>query len=388
MSWDDTVRARNEATHDVGRWRTVRTLADGALNTKLLDAASDDAHDVVVFATNDYLGLSQHPAVRQGALDAIQRFGAGAGASRLVVGGRPIHDELETAIAESAGTDAALLFPTGFAANMGLIGTLATCGDVTVHSDELNHASIIDGARLAHAEVSVFRHLDLDHLEANLATHRDRRNVVVTDSVFSMDGDLAPIDALVDLCARHDAFLLLDEAHAVLSPYATWCADRQRGASVAVVGTLSKTIGALGGYVAGSRDLIDLCINTARSFIFTTAPSPANCGAALAAFDLLHGPEGAELTARLRANVERLSPGNPSPIIPVIVGGEADAVAASRALLDRGLLVPAIRPPTVAPDTSRLRVALSALHRPEDVDRLRDALDDLGLIHSLATSHG
>ena len=370
-SLGDAVRARNRAIADAGRWRSMRSLADGSVRTRL-----EDGSPVVHFASNDYLGLSQHPDVVAAAHRALDTYGTGAGASRLIVGHRPVHQELEAALAAWKGTGSALVFPTGFAANLGVLGALVGAGgrhDTVVFSDELNHASIIDGIRAARAHACVYPHLDLDRLADGLRTRSRRHAVVVSDAVFSMDGDLAPVDDLARLCAEHDAVLVLDEAHAVLGPDAPAATD----CDVVVVGTLSKTLGAVGGYVAGDRALVDLCVNSSRSFIFTTASAPADTAAALAAVDIVSGAEGAALRSRLRDNVARLRPGHPSPIVPVVLGTEDAALAAAASLLDQGLLVPAIRPPTVAEGTCRLRVALSAAHHADDVDRLAAALGAL-----------
>jgi 7-keto-8-aminopelargonate synthetase-like enzyme len=243
-----------------------------------------------------------------------------------------------------------------------------------MHSDELNHASIIDGCRMARANgaaVHRYRHLDLDHLATNLAANVGARQVVVTDTVFSMDGDVAPIDKLASLCARHNALLVVDEAHAVLEPSPEPVVN---GALVVQVGTLSKTLGALGGFVAGPRPLVDLLVNRARTYIFTTAPSPADAAAALAAIRVVQSEEGVGLQQRLRQHITSVAPGHPSPIIPVILGDEGSALAASHRLLELGLLVPAIRPPTVAVGSSRLRIALSAAHTDEQISALVDAL--------------
>jgi 8-amino-7-oxononanoate synthase len=368
LSWRARVEARNAEVRAQGRWRRIRTLEGGAPSTRV--AATGQG--VVSFASNDYLGLSQHPALAAAAHDAIERCGTGAGASRLVVGARPIHAELEGELAEWKGAEAALLFPTGFAANLGLLAALGRLGEVCIASDELNHASIIDGARLSRARVAVYRHGDLDQLEAILA--EGERAIVVSDAVFSMDGDLAPVEALAELCVRHRALLVLDEAHAVLGPPT----PKHPELDLLVVGTLSKTLGALGGFVTGPRSFIELLVNTARSFIFTTAPSPADSAAALAALRIVRSGEGEALTARLRANVARLRRGHPSPILPILLGAETRAVAVSQALLERGLLVPAIRPPTVPPGTSRLRVALSAAHTGDQLEALAGALVELG----------
>jgi 8-amino-7-oxononanoate synthase len=367
--WDEWVQAAADTIRTADRWREPRSF-DAAGPAGRLTATG---HDVVSFASNDYLGLSQHPAVKAAAVEAVDRWGTGAGASRHVVGSRPVHHDLEAALAGWRGTAAATVFPSGYAANLGVLSVLGAPG-VRIHSDELNHASIIDGCRTARAngaDVRVHRHLDLDALAAALAEPGARRQLVVTDSVFSMDGDVAPVDRLVELCAAHDALLLLDEAHAVLQPVPPSPSD---GPPVVQVGTLSKTLGALGGFVAGPRELVDLVVNRARTHIFTTALSPADAAAALAAVGVLGSDEGEGLRARLRRHVERVRPGHPTPVLAVVLGDEATALAASAELLEQGLLVPAIRPPTVAPGTSRLRVALSAAHTDDQVEQLVAAL--------------
>jgi 8-amino-7-oxononanoate synthase len=362
--WDRHVAAELGAVRDAGRWREPRDLVPTGAVTGTVDG-----RPVVTFASNDYLGLTHHPAVVAAAHAALDRWGTGTGASRLVVGSRPLHGELEAELAAWKGSEAALLFPTGFAANLGLLATLGGTG-VTILSDELNHASIVDGARLARAAVRVYRHADLDHL-AKLLVEVDGPALVVSDSAFSMDGDVADVAGLAELCAAHDALLVLDEAHAVLGP-----AGDLGGAGVRQLrmGTLSKALGSLGGFVAGPRAYVDLLCNRARPFIFTTAPTPADTAAALAAVRVVRSPEGDALIARLRRHVDRLRPGHPTPIVPIVLGEEAAALAAAARLLDRGLLVPAIRPPTVAPGTSRLRVTLSAAHTDHQVDRLLAAL--------------
>jgi 8-amino-7-oxononanoate synthase len=372
-TWDGRVDAQLDGIRAAGRWRATRDLATTGPVTGVLDGRT-----VVTFASNDYLGLTHHPAVVGAAREAVERWGAGTGASRLVVGSRPPHGALESELARWKGTEAALLFPTGFAANMGLLATLGAA-DVTILSDELNHASIVDGARLARARVVVYRHADLDHL-AKLLVEAEASApgpcLVVTDSAFSMDGDVADVDGLVELCATHDALLVLDEAHAVLGPAVDPALAAAAGVTVLRMGTLSKALGSLGGFVAGPRRYVDLLVNRARPFIFTTAPTPADVAAASAALGVLRSHEGEALVARLRAHVDRLRPGHPSPIVPVVLGDEAAALAAAAALLQRGLLVPAIRPPTVPPGTSRLRVTLSAAHTDAQVDALVAALAD------------
>jgi 8-amino-7-oxononanoate synthase len=380
-AWTEWFEDQCQLVDASGQWRAPRPF-DAAGPSGVLTVGGTDV-PVVSFASNDYLGLSQHPVVKAAAHDAIDRWGTGSGAARLIVGSRPGHGELEEALAEWRGTEAAVLFPTGFAANLGVLATFGTVG-VTICSDERNHASIIDGTRLARAEVSIYRHSDADDLDHALREARrqrpDGRTIVVTDTVFSMDGDVAPMDELVEVCRRHGSLLVLDEAHAVLGPDLVLDPEgRLDGVDVIRVGTLSKTLGSLGGFVAGSRRSVELLVNRARSYIFTTAGTPADAAAASAAVGIVRSPEGDALRAHLRDLIDRIAPGHPSPIIPVVIGDERDAVAAAQSLLDLGLLVPAIRPPTVAPGTSRLRIALSAAHATTQVDELVAALDAHGL---------
>jgi 8-amino-7-oxononanoate synthase len=365
--WLAWAQARNDETRALDRWRDVRTLDGRAGVEKRLP----DGRSVVSFASNDYLGLTGHPRVVARARAALDGYGAGAGAARLIVGARPIHDELERALARWKATARALLFPTGFAANLGVLSAFGT-QRATIFSDELNHASIVDGCRLARAESRVYPHNDLRELERMLSGANEP--IVVSDAVFSMDGDLADVAGLVDLTARHGALLVLDEAHSVLGPPVP-AADH-----VIRVGTLSKFLGSAGGFVAAAEPFVDFLVNNCRPFIFTTAGSPADAGAALASVELLGTDEGEALKERLRANVERFRPGHPSPIVPVVIGDDAVAVDAARRLLDEGFLVPAIRPPSVPAGTARLRVTLSALHTVDQIDALSEALDAIGLV--------
>ncbi|MDQ3985647.1 MAG: 8-amino-7-oxononanoate synthase [Actinomycetota bacterium] len=364
MTWNERALRLNAETRRAGRWRSPRQFdALGPVGT-----LAGNTEKVVSFASNDYLGLSAHPLVVEGARDALERWGAGSGAARLIVGSRPVHTELEKRIAEWKSCETALLFPNGFAANLGVLATFGTSG-VTIFSDELNHASIVDGCRLARADVVVYPHRDVAALDRALSD--SGASIVVTDSVFSMDGDVAPVEELVDVCAKRDALLVLDEAHAVLPSY-----EEPRGPLLRV-GTLSKFLGAFGGFVAGPQELIGLLINRARPFIFTTATSPADAGAALAALEVLRSAEGDALRNRLRVLIDRVAPAHPSPIVPFVIGDEDPAMKASERLLDDGLFVPAIRPPSVPPGTARLRVTLSAAHTDEQVERLIGALVEL-----------
>lgn len=329
---------------------------------------------LVSFASNDYLGLASHPRVRLAAIAAIERFGTGAMASRLIVGTRSLHAELESLLAEWNQTERALVFSSGYSANLGVLTTFGET-DVTLFSDELNHASIIDGCRLAKARTLIYRHLDLQHLQT-LLRQTPGRKIVVTESVFSMDGDTAPLPALAQLCSEHGALLILDEAHAALGPKLTATRDLE----ALHVGTLSKTLGSLGGFVAGPSRLIELLVNRARTFIFTTGLSPADTAAAAAAVRICRSEEGNHLRTRLRSLVDMLRPGHPSAIVPIVLGDDAAALGAAAQLREVGIHVPAIRPPTVPKGTARLRVALSASHSEAMVESLRAALGRLNFV--------
>jgi 8-amino-7-oxononanoate synthase len=370
MTWQEWADATAAEIRATGRWRTPHDFDAHGPEGKL----APDGAAVVSFASNDYLGLTQHPGVVDAAHRALDRSGAGSGSARLIVGSRPVHHELERALAAWKQEEAAALFPTGFAANLGVLGALAG-PEVIVCSDELNHASIIDGCRLSRADVRIYPHRDLDGLHALLRDARDtqRRAIVVSDTVFSMDGDIVDVDGLTSVCRATNALLVVDEAHAVLGPQLT--TQLLEGVEHLRVGTASKTLGALGGFVTGPHRYVDLIVNRARSYIFTTAPTPADTAAALAAVGVLQSPEGAALVDRLRAHVERVRPGHPSPIIPILLGDEDRTVATAAALVEKRVLVPAIRPPTVAPGTCRLRVALSAAHTDDHITLLLDALD-------------
>ncbi len=369
MSWASWANEQLDAIGSEGRLREPR-IFESSNTTGTIGTAGEE---VVSFASNDYLGLRSHPSVRQAAIEAVRRLGTGSGSARLIVGTRKLHEALEEELAEWKSADNAVLFPTGFAANIGVLSVVGTAG-ATIFSDELNHASIIDGCRLSHADVAIYRHCDVGQLNSLMRISKGPC-VVVTDSVFSMDGDVAPLSDLATVCAARGALLVVDEAHAVLGPELPLV----EGLEVLRVGTLSKHLGSLGGFVAGPSGLCRLIVNRARSYIFSTAPTPADTAAALAALKVLRAEEGSELIERLRSYVDRVAPGQPSPIIPLVVGDERTAASLSSALLERRILVPCIRPPTVPPGSSRLRVTLSAAHTDTQVDLLVKALADLGL---------
>ncbi|MBA2609693.1 MAG: 8-amino-7-oxononanoate synthase [Actinobacteria bacterium] len=360
-SWADWVDGELDGIRAADRWRAP-VATDGA----------DPRAALISFASNDYLGLTQHRAVVAAAHAALDESGAGSGSARLVVGSREAHHALEAELADWKGTERAVLFATGYQTNLAVLSTFGGRGTRIV-SDELNHASIIDGCRLSKAEVTIYDHADVEHAASLL--QGASRAVLVTDSVFSMDGDAAPLDDLAQLARSTGALLVVDEAHAVLGPDPKWSADDEL--AFVRVGTLSKTLGSLGGFVAASAAVCDLLVNRARPYIFTTASTPADTAAARAALAVLRSSEGEALLARLAAHVKRVCPGHRSPIVPIVLGDEQAALDAAAFMADRGLLVPAIRPPTVPVGTSRLRVALSAAHTDDEVTQLVHALKDL-----------
>jgi 8-amino-7-oxononanoate synthase len=334
-----------------------------------------DGRRLISFSCNDYLGLSQDPRVKAAAQAAIARYGAGAGASRLVTGDYPLLSELETRLAHYKGTEAALVFGSGYLANLGVIPALAGPDDLIL-LDELAHACMVSGARLSQARVLTYRHNDLEDLAEKLAATRGggARALVLTERVFSMDGDRAPLATLLPLAARHDAWTLVDDAHGlgVVAP---------EGRAPLELGTLSKALGAYGGYLCAAAPVIELLKSRARSFVYATGLPPAAAGAALAALDILERePQRAArplmLARRLTAALG-LAPAE-SAIVPILVGEAARTLYLSDALARRGFLAVAIRPPTVPNGQARLRIALSAAHSEGQVDDLAQALIDIG----------
>ena len=328
------------------------------------------------FASNDYLGLARHPEIAAAMIDGVQRYGTGSTASRLVCGTLPPHRMLEEALAATKQTEAALTFSSGFATALGVIPAVVGKSDFVI-LDKLSHACLVDGARLSGATVRVFPHNDLAKLERVLASTRAKspgaRILVATESVFSMDGDLCPLRRIVELTENYDAMLLLDEAHGlgVLGESGMGLAEQenlQRRVTFQM-GTLSKAAGLSGGYLAASRDWIDLLINRARPFVYSTAPPPAVAHAAIASLAIIRSEAGKSLREKLQQNIARLSPGG-TPIIPRLLGSNEAALAAASALEQAGFLVPAIRYPTVPRGTARLRISLSAAHSGEIIDAL------------------
>jgi len=364
-----------------GLRRRLRPL--GSPQGPRVKLADHDREEVLNFSSNDYLGFASCPELAARFAEHLARHGAGSGASRLVCGTLAPHLELEEKLAEMKRSEAALVFSSGFAAATGTIPALCRKGDVVV-LDKLCHASLIDGARLSGADLRVFPHNDLDRLEHLLRWARERtapadgRVLVVTESVFSMDGDRAPLAPICELKDRYGALLLLDEAHAlgVIGPEGRGlAAEESLEERVDLqMGTLSKSLGLSGGYLCAARPWIDLLVNRARSFIYSTAPSPALAATAAEALDRLRGGEGDLRRQRLRSHLARF-PGPPaSAIVPWILGSNESALAAAESLLEKGFLVPAIRYPTVPRGSARLRLTLSAAHQPEEVGALVEAL--------------
>jgi 8-amino-7-oxononanoate synthase len=338
-----------------------------------------DGKRVLLLCSNNYLGLADHPRVREAAADAAMRYGVGAGASRLVSGNMTLHRRLEERLAEFKRSERCLLFGSGYLANVGVIAALAGEGDV-VFSDALNHASIIDGCRLSRADAFVYDHLDTEHLEWGLREAAGRGSLIVTDSVFSMDGDVAPLERIVELAHRYDARVMVDEAHAtgVIGPGGRGAvADAGLESEVdVVVGTLGKALGSYGAYACCDAEMARYLVNAARTLIFSTGPAPPVVAAALTALELVR--ENPRRIERVRRNAQVLRdalrargisvPDGDTAIVPLVVGDASQAVALCERALRRGVFAQAIRPPTVPEGSSRLRLAAMATHNAAELE--------------------
>ncbi len=375
--WLDTERATLEQAGLRRHLRTVRSAPTGTINL--------DGRDVVLLGSNNYLGLSTHPKVIAAAVEATHAFGTGASGSRLISGNSERYASLETNLAETKGTEAALVFSSGYAANTSVIPVLAGDGDLIL-SDALNHASIIDGCRLSRATKEVYRHCDMEHLKLLLsASTAFRRRLIVTDGVFSMDGDIAPLPDICNLAAAHDAMVLVDDAHGfgVLGKNGsgTLAHFGLEAENIIQMGTLSKAVGALGGYIAGRHALIEVLINRARGFIFTTGLPPATLAAADVALDVIRSEP--QLRQRLFSHAKRLKTvlidlgytllPSETQILPVVLGSPQRATNVAEALLTAGVFAPAIRPPAVPTGTSRLRLTVVATHTEAEIQRAIEA---------------
>jgi len=365
--------------------------ADGLLRKRRLIGSAQGPHPevdgrpVLSFCSNDYLGLASHPALRAVLKDAIELAGVGSGASHLVTGHHRFHDDLEEALAEFVGLPSALLFSTGYMANLAAICGLMGRNDA-LFADKLNHASLNDGAVLSRANLHRYPHNDLAALERLLASSSAARKMVITDAVFSMDGDVAPLHGLLDLCERHDAWLLIDDAHGfgVLGPQGRGSLAHLglQSPRIIYMATLGKAAGVSGAFIAAAKVVIDYLMQHARTYIFTTAMPPSLAAAALQSLKLIELSEDgrahlrqliALLSSRLKFRRWQLMD-SATPIQPLLIGSNDDAVKVSEQLLEKGILVPAIRPPTVPKGSARLRISLSAAHTTDDVERLADTL--------------
>ncbi|AWL05452.1 8-amino-7-oxononanoate synthase [Massilia oculi] len=376
------------AAHSLVRKRRV---TDGACAPRQIV----DGRELLAFCSNDYLGLASHPLVIEGLRAGASLYGAGSGASHLVSGHGRAHHVLEERLAEWMAPHLeqarALTLCTGYMANLAILTALGQDADAMIFSEALNHASLIDGARLAKAGVTVYPHGDVEALGAQLAASTAGTKIVVTDSVFSMDGNLAPLPALLAVCERHGAWLVVDDAHGfgVLGANGRGALEHfgLRSPNLVYMGTLGKAAGVGGAFVAAHASVIELLVQRARPYIYTTACPPALAHALLASLDIIGDAEGAERRAHLAGLIKQLRESldfqrwklvaSHTAIQPVIIGSNDDALRASAALHEQGLWVPAIRPPTVAPGTARLRVTLSAAHGIDDVAQLAEALNRL-----------
>ncbi len=381
----EILTARLAEVRESGLYRRLRAV-EGAQDAAIIL----EGQEVLLFSSNNYLGLANHPALKRAAQEAIERYGCGSGASRLISGSMAVHHELEQRLATLKKTDAALVFPTGYHANIGVLSALMGPDD-TILSDSLNHASIIDGCRLSRADTRVYRHADIEHLgELLKACPATGQRLIVTDSVFSMDGDLAPLTEIVSLARQYDAWVMVDEAHAtgVFGPHGGGLVE-ELGLTEEVdiqMGTLGKALGCVGAFVAGSHELIDWLVNRARSFIYTTAIPPAMAAAVLAALDIVE--QEPERRRQLWNNTRVLADGlrslgytlgaTRSQILPVIIGEARATMVVAHAILQRGVFAHGIRPPTVPEGTSRIRVTPMATHTQDHLSRTLDAFAAAG----------
>lgn len=366
-------------------FRTLLSIESAQSTTVILEGK-----EVLLFCSNNYLGLANHPQLKKAAAEALERWGVGTGASRLVSGNLSLFKQVEKKLAHLKKTEAALVFNSGYTANIGSIGTLVKKGDLIL-ADRLNHASLIDACRLSGATFRIYRHKDMTQLQKLLASRKAAQNtLIVSDGIFSMDGDIAPLPALINLAERYDARVYLDDAHAtaLLGMHGGGTADHFQISSKRLIqmGTLSKALGGFGGFIAGDKCLIDTLINKSRPFIYTTALPPSIMATALAALEVIE--KEPDLRKRLWENQRYLSEKirqlgfdtleSETPIIPIRIGSSEKAMAFSRALLENGVYVTAIRPPTVPKDSARLRITLMASHTKAQIDQLLEQLSTTG----------
>lgn len=383
MKLDDVLNERLQKIKQANLYRTMRTM-----NTAPRTKMSIDGNDYIVFSSNNYLGLANHPKVIEAAKDALNSFGVGSTGSRLTTGNTDWHTILEKRIAQFKQSERALLFSNGYLANVGVISSLPTENDCIL-SDRLNHASIIDGCRLSKAKTVIYEHINMDDLEKKLASSMQFQNrYIVTDSVFSMDGTIAPIDKIMKLAKQYNAFVIVDDAHAtgVLGENGRGSNEHFGIKPDVVISTLSKAVGTEGGVVTGSSTLIDYLRNRARSFIFQTSIPPAICAATVAAIDLIENDDKRRANVlnnakQIKASLQKLGftvIGDDTPIIPVIIGKASDAVIFAEKLQEKGIYAPAIRPPTVPVGKSRIRLTVTSDHNQKETTQLIDAFYEIG----------
>jgi 8-amino-7-oxononanoate synthase len=382
---NDPSRAVTDSLDDVARQKLAeldrRHLRRALTETRRTDSIwmERDGRRLLSFSCNDYLNFAQHPAVKDAAIAAIREHGAGSGASRLVTGNHPLFAVLEARLARLKASEACCVFGSGYLANSGIIPALVSQEDLIL-IDEFAHACLWAGARLARSTVLTFRHNDVGHAAALLAQHRahHRHALIATDGVFSMDGDLAPLPALAALARKHNAWLMTDDAHGIGVIGGGRGSSFAHGAKADVplqMGTLSKAIGSYGAYVCASRAVIELIQNRARTLIYSTALPPSAVAAAIAALDIIEGEPAYAVRPLAKARAFTRNVGLPeaqSPIVPIVIGEAQAALSASRMLADEGFLVVAIRPPTVPEGTARLRLAFTALHPDDEIERLAE----------------
>jgi 8-amino-7-oxononanoate synthase len=374
-----TAKLSELETQHLRRWLVETDRTENAI-------AIRNGRRLISFCCNDYLNLSQHPEVKRAAIDATQKFGAGAGASRLVSGNHSLYRELESALARLKGAEDACVFGSGYLANLGIIPALAGSGDLIL-ADALNHACLMAGGRLSGAETLIFRHNDMAHLAELLRTHRThyRHCMIITDGVFSMDGDLAPVRELAEIARAFDAWLMTDDAHGIGVLGDGRGSSFMDGAKTDVplqMGTLSKAVGVYGGYICASRTVIDLIRTRARTLIYSTGLPPGIVAAACAALEIISRDpvlRAAPLSRAQRFTRAMNLPDAQSPIVPLIIGDAMRTLELSAMLEEAGFLVTAIRPPTVPDGTSRLRFTFTAAHQDTDIDRLAATLQTAGL---------
>ncbi len=383
LLFDNWLQRRLDEVKTAGLYRKLRTMETAPQPEMRIDGQAQ-----IVFSSNNYLGLANDKRVIAAAMNVLQQFGVGSSGSRLTTGNSYWHKKLEKRIADFKQTESALLFSSGYLANIGVLSSLPEKGDVIL-SDQYNHASIIDGCKLSKAEILIYQHVDMEDLEKKLNdTAFFQRRFIVTDGVFSMDGTIAPLDRIVELAHRYDAYVIVDDAHAtgVIGKKGRGTSEYFGVSPDVVIGTLSKAVGTEGGFAAGSRTFTDFLINRARTFIFQTAISPASCAASYTALGLIEQ----ELAKRqhLHFNIKRIKTGlckigyevkgDETAIIPLMIGEEETAILFSEKLREKGIYAPAIRPPTVPRGESRIRLTVTAEHQLTEIDYLLEVFDFIG----------